>query len=83
MNFYNKRDYRVEASLHVLYREGCLEKTPTRLGYKPLEEPSGPEFEETLTKSRLQGQSQKLYDLVQLLQKPSEEILPLIYKYFE
>lgn len=83
MNFYNKRDYRVESALQILFREGCLEKAPGRLGYKPVEEPVGPEFEENLTKSRLQGQNQKLYDLVQLLQKPREEILPLIYKYFE
>lgn len=83
MNFYNKRDYRTEAALNILFREGCLEKASNRLGYKPVEEPAGPEFEESLTKSRLQGQSQKLYDLVQLIQKPKEEILPLIYQYFE
>ncbi|PIS10823.1 MAG: ATP-dependent DNA helicase RecQ [Bdellovibrio sp. CG10_big_fil_rev_8_21_14_0_10_47_8] len=82
MNFYNKRDFRVETAINVMERWGCLTEDNSRLGYRVVMEPSAEQLNPDLVKQRLQVQNQKLLDMVRLAQMPSEEILPEIYRYF-
>jgi ATP-dependent DNA helicase RecQ len=83
MNFYNRRDFRVETCLNLLERWDVIQwqnknpKTLEILGEIPVE---------YLSKNRhanhLKAQNQKLYDLVELFKEAGECRKPIIYKYF-
>lgn len=83
MNFYNSRDFRVETSVQLLERWGCLEKEKSHFGFKPIREPNAEDLNDDLQSARLKSQSQKLLQLIQVLRLPDDEIKPAIYQYFE
>lgn len=86
MNFYNKRDFRVESAVNMLERWGALEATRgkpgSRFGFKPVSEPDPLYLDHKLYEQRLKMQNQKLLEMVRLAKLPKEQILPEIYQYF-
>jgi ATP-dependent DNA helicase RecQ len=83
MNFYNKRDFRVETAVNVLERWGCLKPDNSRVGYSAVQEPSSEQLDPAAVKSRLITQNQKLLDMVRLAQMTEGCRLQEIYKYFD
>jgi ATP-dependent DNA helicase RecQ len=65
MNFYNRRDFRVETAVGQLERWGSLEGRQPR-EWKPLESPPDEYLDQKLYESRMKGQRQKLYQMVEL-----------------
>lgn len=90
LNFYNKRDFRVETALNLLERCGCLEAdTKNRLGFSSVREPSIEDLKQASYEMRLKMQNQKLLEMVRLatLSERSPEVQSLdylqeIYHYF-
>ena len=82
MNFYNKRDFRVETSLNLLERWGCLKADASRLGFLALQEPSLEQLDPEAVKARLVTQNQKLLDMVRLAQMTEGCRMQTIYHYF-
>lgn len=83
MNFYNRRDFRVETALNLLERWGCI----YRLQHKPNEitviaPPPSEYLEKEAHKRKLDNQNKRLLSLVQLLQSDSPDIKEEIYEYF-
>jgi ATP-dependent DNA helicase RecQ len=64
MNFYNKRDFRVETALNLLERYGSLEGARNPRVWQPVSEPEGEYVDQTLYEARLKGQNQKLHEMV-------------------
>lgn len=68
VNYYNKRDYRVETAVALLERWGCLRVDNTcKFPYVAEVEPGPEEFASMKTETRRRTQSQKLYQLLTLL----------------
>lgn len=82
MNFYNKRDFRVETSLNLLERWGCLKPENSRLGFSALQEPTVEQLDPEAVKARLVTQNQKLLDMVRLAQMTEGCRMQTIYQYF-
>ena len=83
MNFYNKRDFRVETSLNLLERWGALarERGGRRETFVVLDEPDEKLLDEALYKNKIKLQNQKLLQLVDLLGEEQDH-LQHIYRYF-
>jgi ATP-dependent DNA helicase RecQ len=64
MNFYNKRDFRVETALNLLERYGSLEGARNPREWQPVSEPEGEYVDQALYEARLKGQNQKLHEMV-------------------
>jgi ATP-dependent DNA helicase RecQ len=64
MNFYNKRDFRVETALNLLERYGSLEGARNPRDWQPTGEPEGEYVDQKLFEARLKGQNQKLHEMV-------------------
>jgi ATP-dependent DNA helicase RecQ len=82
MNFYNKRDYRVETSLNLLERWDCLREEKSKFGFVAIQEPTTEQLQELANKMRVQTGSQKLLQMVQLAQKTKGCRMVEIYEYF-
>ena len=82
MNFYNRRDYRVETAVNLLERWGCLKEAPNKFGYLPITEPSAEQLDRKTVEARLKSQNQKLLEMVRLASTEGSEVLPVIYNYF-
>ncbi len=82
MNFYNKRDFRVETSLNLLERWGCLKADSSRVGYATLQEPTSEQLDPQTVRNRLKVQNQKLLDMVRLAQMTEGCRMLEIYQYF-
>ncbi len=82
MNFYNKRDFRVETAVNVLERWGCLRPDASRLGFSAVQEPSPEQLDPQAVASRLKVQNQKLLDMVRLAQMQQGCRMQEIYQYF-
>jgi ATP-dependent DNA helicase RecQ len=82
LNFYNKRDFRVETAVNLLERWGCLRPNKSRLGFEATQEPTPEQLDVDAVKSRLKVQNEKLLEMLRLAQLPDEEKLPAIYQYF-
>ncbi len=82
MNFYNKRDYRVETALNLLERWDCLRPQNSRLGFEAACEPTAEQLQELESKKRVQSGSQKLLEMVRLAQKTEGCRMLEIYNYF-
>lgn len=67
INYYNRRDYRVETSVALLERWGCLVLANMKFPYVAQAEPGPEEFQSMKTESRRRIQSKKLYELMTLL----------------
>jgi ATP-dependent DNA helicase RecQ len=83
MNFYNKRDFRVETAVNLLERWGCLRATDgSRLGYVAVQEPTIEQLDVEAVKSRLKVQNSKLLDMVRLAGMETGCRMQEIYQYF-
>lgn len=63
MNFYNRRDFRVETAVNLLERWDSLEGRQPR-DWKPLQPPPDEYLDSTLYEARLRAQKQKLFEMV-------------------
>lgn len=82
MNFRNRRDFRPEASVSILERWGCLEKSSDPFPYRCIEEPSAEYFELENGEEILRAQNSKLLAMVQWAQNNNQCRLQKIYEYF-
>ena len=64
MNFYNRRDFRVETAVNQLERWGSLEGRQPR-EWKPVSAPPDEYLDQKLFDLRIKGQRQKLYQMVE------------------
>ncbi len=64
MNFYNRRDFRVETAVNQLERWGSLEGRQPR-DWKPVQSPPDEYLDQKLFDLRLRGQKQKLFQMVE------------------
>jgi len=64
LNFYNRKDFRVETSLRLLERWGSLQPDKA-LRHKVIAEPSSNFLDENNYKNKIKTQNQKLLDVVQ------------------
>ncbi len=67
LNFYNKRDFRVETAVNLLEHYGFIAREEKGRGLLALEEPNGEVLNEKLFQARLKGQNLKLLELVKLV----------------
>ena len=63
MNFYNRRDFRVETAVGLLERWGSLEGRQPR-DWKPIQPPPEEFLDPSLYQKRIRGQKHKLYEMV-------------------
>ncbi|MCM2281055.1 MAG: ATP-dependent DNA helicase [Bdellovibrionaceae bacterium] len=64
MNFYNRRDFRIETAVHLLERYGSLEGARQPREWTPVAEPEGEYLDESLHRERIAGQSRKLHEIL-------------------
>ncbi len=82
LNFRNRRDFRPEASVSILERWGCLEKSQDPFPYRCVQEPTNEYFEMENGAEILKAQNTKLLAMVQWAQNESDCRLVKIYEYF-
>lgn len=82
MNFYNKRDYRVETSVNLLKRIGSLEETNTKFGYKAIQPPEKEAFDQKIIEQRIKMQNMKLLEMVRLSELEQGCRMQTILEYF-
>jgi ATP-dependent DNA helicase RecQ len=81
MNFYNRRDFRVETAVGQLERWGSLEGRQPR-EWQPLESPPDEYLDQKLFELRMKGQRQKLYQMVELAKMTEGCRMVSIAEYF-
>lgn len=81
MNFYNRRDFRVETSVNLLERWGSLEGRQPR-EWKPLQSPPSEYLDQKMYEARMRGQKQKLYEVVNFAKMDEGCRLQAISRYF-
>ncbi len=64
LNFYNRKDFRVETSLRLLERWGCLLPSKS-VRHEVISEPDPTYLDEKIYKNKLKTQNQKLLDVLQ------------------
>lgn len=87
MNFYNRRDFRVETSINILEREGCLKIDEERAkgrGFRwTAVQAPGPDFlSNAAVEARLKTQNQKLLGVLQFAQMESGCRMQAVLDYF-
>lgn len=82
MNFYNTRDYRVETTLNLLNRWGCLEPAPNRLGYLAAEPPTLEMLAPYEEGVRLRNSQKKLLDMVRYCTSETGCRMLSVFEYF-
>lgn len=82
LNFFNKRDFRVETSVNLLERWGALEENKSRLGYGASGEPDESFFKKLDEARRLNAQNQKLLQMVEWVNDTSTCRMARIQAYF-
>jgi ATP-dependent DNA helicase RecQ len=63
MNFYNRRDFRVETAVNQLERWGCLEGRQPR-EWRAVQEPPAEFLDQKLFEARIKAQKQKLFEMI-------------------
>jgi ATP-dependent DNA helicase RecQ len=81
MNFYNRRDFRVETAVGQLERWGSLEGRQPR-EWKPLESPPDEYLDQKLFDLRMKSQRQKLFQMVELAKLAEGCRMREVAKYF-
>lgn len=81
MNFYNRRDFRVETALGLLERWGSLEGRQPR-EWRPLAAPPEEYLEQKLFDSRMRAQRQKLLEMVNFVKMDEGCRMTSISSYF-
>lgn len=82
MNFYNKRDYRVETAVNLLKRIGSLEETTTKFGFRAVQPPEKEAFDQKLIEQRTKMQNSKLLEMVRLAEMENGCRMKVILEYF-
>ena len=82
MVFKTKTDYRIEASVNILERWGCLEKSEDPFPFKAMRSPEDQDFSLEQPEKRFRWANKKLLDLVQFIKNKEECRLNQIYVYF-
>lgn len=82
MNFYNKRDFRVETAVNILERLGCLTESKGRFPFETVQAPTTEMLDQKQIDQRLKLQNQKLLQMVQIAQMSTGCRMQEIYKYF-
>lgn len=83
LHFYHKRDFRLETSLNLLERWGCIEiNEKNSRDILPIEEPLQELLNENFQKLRRNSLNRKLLEIVRWAQKEDGCRLLEIYKYF-
>ncbi len=82
MNFYNSRDFRVETSLNLLEKWGCLEPAKNRLGFVPVTPPTEEDLANMKTDQRLKVQNQKLAQMTDWAKETDVCRMRRIQRYF-
>jgi hypothetical protein len=82
MNFYNRRDFRVETALHLLERFGSLERDSSKLGFRCISDPEGDYLDHEKHRQRWITQNQKLLEIVRFAQNSQDCRQQQILKYF-
>ncbi len=82
MSFKNRRDFRVDAGLNILWRWGCLERVEERLPFEPLREPIESDFAQEDSAEILKIQHQRLHMMVKWAQNQESCRMMRILKYF-
>ena len=81
LNFYNKRDFRVETAINLLERWGALEGKDPR-NWKLGPPPEGEFVDQKLWETRIRGQKEKLHALVSFLISPEGCRAQEVERYF-
>lgn len=82
MVFKIKTDYRIESSVNILERWGCLEKTDDPFPFRAVRSPEEKDFTLEQPEKRFRWANKKLLDLVQFIKNKDECRLNQIYLYF-
>ncbi len=82
MNFYNRRDFRVETALNLLERFGSLERDSSKLGFRCISDPEGDYLDHEKHRQRWISQNQKLLEIVRFAQNSQDCRQQQILKYF-
>ncbi len=82
MNFYNKRDFRVETSLNLLEKWGCLIFAQNRLGFEAEREPTDVDLAGLKTEQRLRVQNTKLHQMLEWARNTQACRMVRIQEYF-
>ncbi len=82
MVFKTKTDYRIESSVNILERWGCLEKTEDPFPFRAVRSPELEDFNLEQPEKRFRWANKKLLDLVQFIKNKDECRLNQIYVYF-
>jgi len=82
LNYYNRRDYRVETAVNLLERWGCIERSDKHRNKITSVEPPPMEYmDDSVAEQRLKRQNEKLLKMVQLAQLDGD-YKAYIYEYF-
>ncbi|RYZ67491.1 MAG: ATP-dependent DNA helicase RecQ, partial [Proteobacteria bacterium] len=81
MNFFNRRDFRVETAVNQLERWGSLEGRQPR-EWKAIQSPPDEFLDPKLYETRMKGQRQKLFQIVELAKKEEGCRMVAIADYF-
>lgn len=82
MSFKNKRDFRVEASLGILTRWGCLQETSSKFGYEVVDELTDEFFEKEDQEELFKNRARKLLEMIQLIKNVDECRMKTVHRYF-
>ncbi len=82
MNFYNRRDFRVETSLNLLERWGAIEPDKSRLGFRAIQPPAKEFLEALRVADRPKTMNRKLLSLVEWVKNTDSCRALRIYEYF-
>ena len=82
MVFKTKTDYRIESSVNILERWGCLEKTEDPFPFRAVRAPEEKDFTFEQPEKRFRWANKKLLDLVQFIKNKEDCRLNQIYVYF-
>ncbi|MEK7355316.1 MAG: RecQ family zinc-binding domain-containing protein, partial [Bdellovibrionota bacterium] len=81
MNFYNRRDFRVETAVGQLERWGSLEGRQPR-EWKPVASPPDEYLDQKLFETRMQGQKRKLFEAVEFAKLEEGCRMSVVAAYF-
>lgn len=81
MNFYNRRDFRVETAVNLLERWGSIEGRQPR-EWTTLQDPPDEYLDLSLYQARLKAQKQKLYEMVNFVKLEEGCRMKVIGSYF-
>lgn len=81
MNFYNRRDFRVETAVNLLERWGAIEGRQPR-EWTPVQSPPEEYLDLALFSARMKGQKQKLYEMIGFIKMTEGCRMQAISRYF-